>query len=207
MFHLERARTGPYSGYPAIVRADAARNEARVLRAVQVLTAKKGAAGLTIERVAQEAGVGKATVIRRFGDKAGLLAAVLGEQERQLQEQIVRGKPPLGPGVPPLARIDAFLDALVRLYVRNLDLVYASETASPGARYRVGAYQAWRQHLALLLREACPHLDAELAAHTLLAPLAAESLAALPRPRELAPFLQACARGVVAAANSRTGHP
>jgi AcrR family transcriptional regulator len=185
------------------MRADASRNKARVLDAVKELAASKGARALTIERVAEEAGVGKATVMRRFGDKAGLIAALLGEQERQLQEQVVRGKPPLGPGAPPLDRIDAFLDALVRLYVRKLDAMYASETASPGARYRVGAYQAWRQHLALLLREACPTLDAELAAHVLLAPLAAESLTALPRPRELVPLLQACTRGMVSAANSR----
>jgi AcrR family transcriptional regulator len=188
------------------MRADASRNEARVLHAVKELAARKGAGSLTIERVAEQAGVGKATVIRRFGDKAGLIAALLGEQERQLQEQIVRGTPPLGPGAPPLDRIDAFLDALVRLYVRNLDLVYASETASPGARYRVGAFQAWRQHLVLLLREASPYLDADLGAHVLLAPLAAESLAALPRPHELLPLLQACARGMVSAAGSRADH-
>jgi AcrR family transcriptional regulator len=188
------------------MRADASRNEARVLHAVKELAARKGAGSLTIERVAEQAGVGKATVIRRFGDKAGLIAALLGEQERQLQEQIVRGTPPLGPGAPPLDRIDAFLDALVRLYVRNLDLVYASETASPGARYRVGAFQAWRLHLVLLLREASPYLDADLGAHVLLAPLAAESLAALPRPRELLPLLQACARGMVSAAGSRADH-
>src|SRR5262249_6986861 len=153
------------------------RNEARVLDAAAELAAGDGASALTIERVAARAGVGKATVMRRFGDKAGLIAALLGEQERQLQEQIGRGQPPPGPGAPPLDRIDAFLDALVRLYVRNLDLVHASETASPGARYRVGAYRAWRQHLALLLHEASETVDPDLAAHVLLAPVAAESLA------------------------------
>jgi AcrR family transcriptional regulator len=182
------------------MRADASRNEARVLEAVQRLAGKWGAGAVTIARVAEEAGVGKATVIRRFGDKAGLIAALLGEQERRLQEQIVRGKPPLGPGAPPPERIDAFLEALGRLYVRELELVYASETASPGARYRNGAYQAWRQHLALLVRAASPDLDADLAAHVLLAPLAAESLAALPRPHELVPLLQSTARGLLAAA-------
>jgi AcrR family transcriptional regulator len=181
------------------VRADASRNEARVLAAAQRLAETRGAEGITIDRVAGEAGVGKATVIRRFGDKAGLIAALLGDQERRLQEQIIRGRPPLGPGAPPLARLDAFLDALARLYVRNLELVFASETASPGARYRIGAHRAWRQHLALLVREARPELDADLVAHVLLAPLAAESLAALARPRDLVPLLQACARGMLAA--------
>lgn len=180
------------------MRADASRNEALILDATRRLAESQGAVGITIDRVAGEAGVGKATVIRRFGDKAGLIAALLGDQERRLQDQIIRGRPPLGPGAPPLVRLDAFLDALTRLYVRNLELVYASETASPGARYRIGAYHAWRQHLALLVGEARPDLDASLVAHVLLAPLAAESLAALSRPRELVPLLQACARGILA---------
>lgn len=180
------------------MRADASRNEARVLDAGRRLVDERGARAVTIARVAEEAGVGKATVIRRFGGKAGLIAALLGEQERRLQERIVRGRPPLGPGAPPLDRIDAFLDALTRLYVRELDLVYASETAGPGSRYRIGAHHAWRQHLALLVRENRPDLDAELVAHVLLAPLAAESLAALPRPLQLVPMLQACARGMLA---------
>jgi AcrR family transcriptional regulator len=184
------------------VRADASRNEARVLEAARGLVVQGGAEAITIDRVAGAAGVGKATVIRRFGDKAGLIAALLGDQERRLQDQVIRGRPPLGPGGPPLVRIDAFLDALARLYVRNLDLVYASETASPGARYRIGAHQAWRQHLGLLVREARPDLDADLVAHVLLAPLAAESLAALPRPRALVPLLQACARGMLDASQS-----
>jgi AcrR family transcriptional regulator len=179
------------------VRADASRNEIRVLDAARRLAGEGGAQSLTIAQVAHEAGVGKATVIRRFGDKAGLIAALLGDQERRLQDQIIRGRPPLGPGAPPLDRIDAFLGALTRLYVRELGLVYASETASPGARYRTGAHHAWRHHLALLVREARPDLDAELVAHVLLAPLAAESLATLRRPSELVPLLQPCARGMM----------
>jgi AcrR family transcriptional regulator len=186
------------------VRADASRNEARILDAARRLVGERGARAVTIAQVATEAGVGNATVIRRFGDKAGLIAALLGGQERRLQEQIIRGRPPLGPGAPPLARIDAFLAALARLYASKLELVYASETASPGARYRIGAYRAWQQHLALLAREARPDLDAELVAHVLLAPLAAESLAALPRPRELVPMLQACARGMLSVKHGRS---
>lgn len=187
------------------MRADASRNEARILDAARRLVGERGARAVTIAQVATEAGVGNATVIRRFGDKAGLIAALLGGQERRLQEQIIRGRPPLGPGAPPLARIDAFLAALARLYASELELVYASETASPGARYRIGAYRAWQQHLALLGREARPDLDAELVAHVLLAPLAAESLAALPRPHKLVPMLQACARGMLSVKHLRSG--
>src|SRR5262249_931982 len=101
--------------------------------------------------------------------------ALLDEQERELQDAMLRGPPPLGPGAPARERVYAFLSALVALTDANADILLASETVKVGARYRTGAYSAWRQHLALLLGEARPELDAPVVAHLLLAPLAAES--------------------------------
>jgi hypothetical protein len=69
--------------------------------------------------------------------------------------------------------------AYLEYALANLDLVRMSETASPGARYRIGAYRFWRQHLDVLLHEAGyqPTLAGVLA-HALLAPLAADHLQA-----------------------------
>ncbi len=67
-----------------------------------------------------------------------------------------------------------------------------SETASPGARYRIGSYRFWHRHVAILVKQARPNStsDATAAAlaHALLAPLAADLLVgigrdALPRHR------------------------
>ena len=57
--------------------ADPARRDlpTRVLEAMQRVLARDGFSGATVERVAQEAGVGTATVYRRFGDREGLFAA------------------------------------------------------------------------------------------------------------------------------------
>jgi AcrR family transcriptional regulator len=52
----------------------------RVLDAVGVLIRRQGLAATTIEAVAEEAGVGPATVYRRFGDRAGLLRAFAAER-------------------------------------------------------------------------------------------------------------------------------
>jgi AcrR family transcriptional regulator len=182
------------------MRADAIRNHERVLHAAERLARKHGPDGLTIAEVAATAGVGVGTVIRRFGDKAGLLASLLGEHERRLQEEIIRGRPPLGPGAPPLERIEEFLARLAKLYLRELDLVHASETAAPGARYRVGAHAAWRQHVTMLIRQARPDLDAPLLAHLLLAPLDAEALVETKRLRRAAALpdaMRLLARGVL----------
>lgn len=48
--------------------------------------------------------------------------------------------------------------------------------AAPGARYRIGAYRFWPRHAAILLG-GTP--DPDHAAHALLAPLAAEHVAAI----------------------------
>ena len=54
-----------------------------------------------MDQVAAAAGVGKGTLFRRFGDKSGLAAALLDARERVLQEAVLFGPPPLGPGAPP----------------------------------------------------------------------------------------------------------
>ncbi len=71
-------------------------------------------------------------------------------------------------------RVTAFLDAYLDLLDRHVELFMDSENASDGARYRIGSYHLWRRHLALLIEEARPDLDADYTAHLLLAPLAAD---------------------------------
>jgi len=154
-------------------RRAASRNEEAILDAAAALVRDGRGTALDVREVAAAAGVGVGTVYRRFGDKAGLIAAVLGEPERALQDAVLSGPPPLGPGAPAADRLDAFLRALCDLTEANVDLLAASEGAAPGARYRVGAYAAWRLHVAVLLREIDEQLDAEWLSELLLAPLGA----------------------------------
>lgn len=152
-------------------RSDAARNRLRILTAARALFDREGVESVSMDAIAAEAGVGKGTLFRRFGSKAGLAAALLDTQDRRLQERILFGPPPLGPDAPAADRVMAFFDAYLDLLDSDLELLRLSETAAPGVRYRIGSYAFWRVHLALLLREACPDLDADSTAHLLLAPL------------------------------------
>lgn len=156
-------------------RADAARNRLRVLEAAEQLFAQRGVAGVTMDDVAAAAGVGKGTLYRRFTDKGGLAVALLDQRERELQAAMLGGPPPLGPGAPPVERLEAFVEAYLLLVDRQLDLVLMSETSAPGARLRTGAHAFWRQHCALLLRLAGAD-DHALRADLLLAGLAAEQV-------------------------------
>jgi AcrR family transcriptional regulator len=157
-------------------RADAARNRAAVLAAASALFAEHGVAAVSMDQVAAAAGVGKGTLFRRFGDKAGLAVALLDAREAALQEAILHGPPPLGPGAPARDRLAAFADAYLTYLIAHLDLVRMSETAAPGARYRIGSYRFWHRHAAILLA-GTP--DPDQAAHALLASLAAGHVAAV----------------------------
>jgi AcrR family transcriptional regulator len=214
---MSRKRSGPQSGSgtgeaqltelpvlpePPRERADAARNRRKVLDAAERLFAQHGIAAVTMDEVAAAAGVGKGTLYRRFTDKGGLAVALLDERERELQQAIISGPPPLGPGARPPARIGAFLTAYTTFLDAHGGLVAMSETNSVGARFRTGVYQFWRLHLTNLLREAAvahPGLRAEL----LLAPLSAESYQQLRRSAPAADI----AAALTALATASPGRP
>jgi AcrR family transcriptional regulator len=164
----------PVLGEPRPERADARRNRLKVLEAAERLFAEQGVKNVSLDAIAAAAGVGKGTVFRRFGDRAGLAVALLDEREVELQAKILSGPPPLGPGVPAVERMTAFLDAYLDLLDRHVELFMDSENASDGARYRIGSYRLWHRHLAMLVEQARPELDADYTAHLILAPLAAD---------------------------------
>jgi AcrR family transcriptional regulator len=155
-------------------RRDALRNRERVLNAAQRLLSKSGVDAVDIREVARAAGVGVGTVYRRFGDKGGLLAALLDERERAFQDRLLSGPAPLGPGAPPQQRLVAFLCALAEMTDENLALLSMLQRSNPGARFHIGAYRAWRLHATILLLEAAPGIDAPWFAELILSPLAAD---------------------------------
>ncbi len=154
-------------------RADAARNREAILCAARRLLRDQGAASITMDRLACEAGVGKGTLFRRFGDRAGLFHALLDDSERRLQNAFIGGPPPLGPGAPPVDRLVAFGQALLELTAERGDLLLAAEPAEPMMRYRSPVFAAYRAHLTALLDELCPEHSSYLA-DVLLAALAPE---------------------------------
>jgi len=149
------------------LRADAARNRARLLEAAARLVAQHGAAGVTMEAVAAEAQVGKGTVFRRFGDRTGLLTALLDHSEKRLQAGFLSGPPPLGPGAPPVERLRAFGVAVLRRALGELELRLAAE-GGPGRRFASAPHLVRSGHVAMLLRQAIPDADCELLAKTLM---------------------------------------
>jgi AcrR family transcriptional regulator len=155
-------------------RRDALRNREHVLDAAQRLLSRSGADAVDIREVARAAGVGVGTIYRRFGDKGGLVAALLDERERAFQDRLLSGPAPLGPGAPPRQRLVAFLYALAQMTDENLPLLRTLQSSNPGARFHIGAYRAWKLHATILLLDAAPGIDAAWFAELLLSPLAAD---------------------------------
>src|SRR5215510_3639638 len=113
-------------GAPPGERADAARNRAHLLATAREMLAGQGADTLTMDALAERAGLGKGTVFRRFGTRAGIFRALLDDAERAFQEQVLSGPPPLGPGAGPLDRLVAYGRARTQFLIEHRDVARAS---------------------------------------------------------------------------------
>ena len=153
---------------PLTERADAARNRQRILCEAARLVAERGIEAVSMQDVAQAAGVGAGTLYRRFGDRAGLALALLDDRTRALQDELIAGPPPVGPGAPAADRLQAFGERYLAFLDDVAELLVA---AVPPDRVGAGPFPMYATHLTILLREASPHLDAEVTAQILLASL------------------------------------
>jgi AcrR family transcriptional regulator len=151
-------------------RADAAANRQRILAAAERLFAEQGPE-ITMSDLAAAAGVGRGTLYRRYPDVGAVAVALLDVHERELQERLLSGEPPLGPGAPPRERLVAFYAAMVDLLEQHLPLALGAEVGT--SRFATGAYGFWRTFVAALLREA--GLRDEVMPDLLLAPLAPDA--------------------------------
>jgi polyketide synthase 12 len=113
-------------GAPHVERADAARNRLHLLATARAMLAEQGADKLTMDALAERAGLGKGTVFRRFGSRAGIFQALLDDDEQAFQEQVLSGPPPLGPGAGPLDRLIAYGQARVGFLLEHREIARAA---------------------------------------------------------------------------------
>jgi AcrR family transcriptional regulator len=182
------ARTPPeiaLAAGPPRERSDAARNRSRLLDVAARLVAERGAQNVTMDEVAAGAGVGKGTVFRRFGDRSGLMRALLDHAERAFQQAFLAGPVPLGPGAAPIERLHAFGRAAIEHRLQYRDLYLAAEQP-PAERYANDPpRELIARHLAMLLGAAGAQGDIELFTESLLAYLDTALIAHLNTRREM----------------------
>jgi AcrR family transcriptional regulator len=143
-------------------RADAARNRRHLLATAREMLAEQGAEKLTMDALAERAALGKGTVFRRFGTRAGIFQALLDDDERDFQQQVLSGPPPLGPGAPPLDRLIAYGQARTGFLIGHREIARAAldgkEPVPAGRESPIS-----RMHIRYLLQElrlGAPNLDA-----------------------------------------------
>ncbi|MCG7593810.1 TetR/AcrR family transcriptional regulator [Mycobacterium sp. C3-094] len=153
-------------------RGDAARNRALLLDAARRLVAQHGAEAVTTDDIAAAAGVGKGTLFRRFGSRAGLMIVLLDEDEKAQQQAILFGPPPLGPGAAPLDRLIAY--GRERLcFVNSHHALLSDVGRDPQMRFNA-PMMLHHRHVRVLLEEAGTTGDLDAQATALLALLDAD---------------------------------
>ena len=157
-------------GPPHAERADAARNRRHLLATAREMLAEQGADTLTMDGLAERAGLGKGTVFRRFGTRAGIFAALLDDDERDFQQQVLSGPPPLGPGAPPLERLIAYGRARIGFLIGHREIARAAldgrESVPAGSQTPMS-----RAHIRFLLGEILLAADLDVLATQLTAAL------------------------------------
>ncbi|MDN3247583.1 AcrR family transcriptional regulator [Streptomyces sp. DSM 42143] len=151
-------------------RKDAARNREAVLAAADALFARRESPeDVTMADVAAAAGVGKGTLFRAFGDRAGLLRALYEARMEPIRQAVETGPPPLGPATPPSDRVPALLDAVLCFKLDNRRLALALEEGGSSSPYRAEHYERWHSLLRAVLEQVPGLTDSGFTAHALLA--------------------------------------
>jgi hypothetical protein len=65
-------------------------------------------------------------VFRRFGTRAGTFQALLDDDERDFQQRVLSGPPPLGLGAPPLDRLIAYGRARIDFLIKHREVARAA---------------------------------------------------------------------------------
>ena len=165
-------RALPISDEAPQERGDAARNRTLLLEAARRLITERGAEAVTTDDIAAAAGVGKGTLFRRFGSRAGLMIVLLDEDEKVQQHAFLFGPPPLGPGAPPLERLLAYGRARLK-FVKAHQALLSDANRDPQMRFNAPATLHHR-HVTVLLEDASTTGDLDAQAAALLALLDAD---------------------------------
>lgn len=139
-------------GSPRPKRADAVRNREHLLGVAREVLVERSAAAVTMDGLAERAGLGKGTVFRAFGTRAGIFRALLETDEIAFQTEVIHGDPPLGPGADPVQRLIAYGRARSTFLMDHLELMRA--TLEPGNPVPASGVEFTQIHLRMLLGQA-----------------------------------------------------
>jgi AcrR family transcriptional regulator len=154
------------------------RNRAAILSAATRLFATSAyGPGVSLDEIAEAAGVGKGTLFRAFGGRAGLVQAVFEARTAAFREAVTSGPAPLGPAGEPRERLQAIMAEILRAKLANRQLSLALEDTAAQRNaeplYQTAPYQWVHGVIVEILGEIAdgerPQDDHRWLAHVLLA--------------------------------------
>jgi AcrR family transcriptional regulator len=167
-------------------RADALRNRQAVLAAADALFAESSSPhSVSMDDIATAAGVGKGTLFRRFGDRAGLIGAVIAARLEPLQQAMQQTQ--YVEGTSPRQRVRDLLDASLRFKIENRHLMSTAEDAGLSSPYQAEHYGWWHETLRAALDQVPGVHDADFTAHALLAAIRADLVVHLINDQKMSP--------------------
>ncbi|MFB8395243.1 TetR/AcrR family transcriptional regulator [Streptomyces yangpuensis] len=167
-------------------RADAQRNREAVLAAADALFAASSSPhSVSMDDIAAAAGVGKGTLFRRFGDRAGLIAAVITSRLEPLRRAV--GEVQEQTGSDPRQQVLDLLDTALKFKTENRNLMSAAEDAGISSPYRAGHYGWWHETLRAALDRVPGVHEPDFTAHALLAAIRADLVTHLIDERQMSP--------------------
>ncbi|MFI6850102.1 TetR/AcrR family transcriptional regulator [Kitasatospora sp. NBC_00085] len=167
-------------------RADALRNREAVLAAADTLFAASSSPhGVSMDDIAAAAGVGKGTLFRRFGDRAGLIGAVIASRLEPPRQAVQEAQDAAASS--PRQRVLDLLDAALRFKIENRNLMSAAEDAGLSSPYQAAQYAWWHETLRAALDQVSGVRAADFTAHALLAAIRADLVAHLIDDQKMTP--------------------
>jgi AcrR family transcriptional regulator len=145
------------------IRADARRNRALLLETAQQLFDEQGVEAVSMTAIADAAEVGKGTLYRHFTNKAALCHALLDEDQRILQMDVLAY---MHNHDDPLDKLIWFTERVYRFVRRNRALL-CEEANSGELELHHQAHFWWWQTIAGLLEQLRPGEDVRYAAEML----------------------------------------
>lgn len=145
------------------VRADARRNRALLLDTAQQLFDELGVEAVSMTAIADAASVGKGTLYRHFTNKAALCNALLDEDQRALQVDVLKY---MHDHDDPLDKLKWFTRRVYRFVRRNRSLLCV-EASSGSLELNHQAHFWWWQTIVGLLEQLHPGEDVRYTAETI----------------------------------------